>query len=269
MKATYQILMLALLLAACRKDEPVNKPVTVTWKLNTQSDYLKQREFDHQIEYYDENHRITHKEYYSADTVTTATYSYNNEGQLVAYNWELYGAYRYSYENGLLLKKEYLDHELKFLQYSLVYEYTDEVLQKQYYYNRYGTLKSIIQNYYSSGNLDSTYHYFTVNPDSIEGKAIYTYDGNHHKLGESNWKWSNEKREFYPVSKISYEYENDQLTRIDARNGNNELLGLLYVYKYDDRGRKNRIEMYYYDQFLGSYDAAFSSNIDEYIIPEL
>lgn len=268
MKTTCQILLLAVLLAGCIKEEPDPQPISVTWKLNTQSDFLKEREFDRQIEYYNENHMITHKEYHSVDTFSTATYVYNNDRQLVEYAWKLHGIYRYYYENGLMHKKEYLDYELKSNQYTNIYEYPNADLHKKYFYDRYGTLRSTVLSYYSSGNLDSIYHFFEANLDSIEGKTIYTYDDNHHLLEENGWKWSYEKMEFYHVYKTSYEYKNNLLTRMETWMERNAF-SYNYQYYYDARGRKCKIEMYAKDQFLGSYDATYSSNVNEYIIPEL
>lgn len=269
MKTILQILILALILTSCEKDELPNELSTVTWKLNSLIDDLNKREYEKIIEYYDENNTITKKEYYSTDKVYTDTYTYNNEGQFIEFKGELIGSYKYYYKNGLLIKKEFYDFEQKFLQYYDVFEYSNSVLFKKYHYNRESILTSTLVHYYSSTKLDSIYHYYQDNLDSIEGKQVFFYDTSNNLIKTQGWEWSEQEQLFYPAGKNIYNCENNKRTRLEMRDKNNELIGLIYDYRYDSKGRMYKIEISFDDGLLGYYDATFTSDNYEYIIPDL
>lgn len=269
MKTILQILILTFILISCKKNELPNELSTVTWKLNSLIDGLNKREYEKIIEYYDDYNTITKKEYYSTDIVYTDTYKYNNEGQLIEFKGELTGSYKYDYKNGLLVKKEFYDFEQKFLQYYDVFEYSNSVLEKKYHYNSNSILTSTLVYYYSSDKLDSIYHFYQNNLDSIEGKEVYIYDTSNNLIKTQGWKWSEQEQQFYPAGKDIYNCENKKRTRMEMRDENNELLGLIYDYKYDSKGRMYKIEIYSDDGLLGYYDATFSKDNYEYTIPEL
>lgn len=268
MKAFLQILVLALIVTSCKKSELSEGPSTVTWELNSSVDWVKERESDKIIEYYDDNNMITHKEYYNSGNLHTDTYKYNKDRQLVEFNGELKETYKYYYENGLKVKRERYDFEKLFLQDYEVYEYSNSVLEKSYYFNRDGILKSTLLYYYSSNKLDSIYHYYLNNLDSIEGKEIYSYDANKNLVETNGWKWSKEEQKFYHVGKEIFNCENKKRTRLELRDRNNDLSGLIYEYKYDFSGKMNKIEIYYVDGLVGYYNATFSSSDNKYITPE-
>ncbi|MBW8334518.1 MAG: hypothetical protein K0M40_21055 [Prolixibacteraceae bacterium] len=269
MKSFLQILVLALIITSCKKSELSGGPSTVTWELNSSVDWVREREFDKIIEYYDENNMITHKEFYKAGNLHTDTYKYDKDRQLIEFDGELKNIYKYYYENGLKVKREMYDNELISLQDYKVYEYSNSVLEKSYYFNRDSILKSTLLYYYSSNKLDSIYHYYLNNLDSIEGKEIYSYDANKNLVETNGWKWSKEEQKFYRLGKEIFNCKNNIRTRLEVRDSNNKILGLIYEYKYDFSGKMNKIEIYHVDGLVGYYNATFSSGNNKYIIPEL
>jgi hypothetical protein len=274
MKNSTGILFLIILLTTCKKDSipPENLVSTITWEFTWLSDIPNNRFHDKYIEFYNEDNMITQKEelYYSSGDIRNDYYEYDNNKNLVEFSSDGQGLHTtYYYENGLRIKKEVFDISKKFFQYYRLFEYMNSMLHKTYHYNRDGILVSTTQNFYTSNLLDSTYHYFGNNLDSIEGKVTYHHDTSGNLIEENRWKWSVETQNFYPISKSIYEYTNGNLNRTETRTEENELFGFIYKYSYEDNGRKNRIEIYYEDQLLGYYDATYSSNNIEFIIPEL
>lgn len=271
MKNSIRILFVILLLTSCKKDSipPENLVSTITWEFTQISEYADSGEFGDIIEYYNEDNLITSKEnFLSTDEIRVSSYTYNNDGELKIYEGE--GWYiEYYYENGLRMKKVAYDNSLKSLQYYQEYEYSNSKLIFKYHFSRDSFLVSTAKNFYTSNILDSTYHYFANDVDSIEGKVIYQYDDNNNLLEESGWKWSVENQQFYLVSKSYYEYENNRLTISETRTDDNELFGFIKKYFYDSEGRKNKIEIYYEDILLGYYDISYSSNNSDFVVPAL
>ncbi len=272
MKTIIKIFVLVFILSSCDNDELIEKSFTITWEFTSISDFTSNRFEDKYIEFFNEDNLIIRKEefYYSSGEIRNDYYKYDNSKNLIEYSSDGQGLHAvYYYENGLRIKNEVFDISKKFFQYYKLFEYSNSILNKTYYYNRDSILVSTSQNFYTSILLDSTYHYFGNKLDSIEGKVIYHYDTSRNLIEENGWKWSLENQSFYPISKSFYEYENGNLTRTETRKEGNELFGFIYEYSYDDKGRKNKIEIYYEDQLLGYYDATYSSNNNEFIIPKL
>ncbi len=264
-------LFLITLLISCNKDSlpPENLVSTITWEFTPTSEYADSGEFGDIIEYYNEDNLITSKEYSLAtDDIRVSSYTYNNDGKLKNYEGEGWDI-EYSNENGLRMKKAAYDSSLKSLQYYQEYEYSNSKLIFKYHFSRDSFLVSTAQNFYSSNILDSTYHYFVNDIDSIEGKVIYQYDDNNNLTHESGWKWSVENQEFYKVSESIYKYEDNRLTRTETSSDRDGFLRTIYKYFYDDFGRPNKQEIYFEDVYMGYYDIIYSSDKTDYIKPEL
>ncbi len=264
-------LFLITLLISCNKDSiPTENLVsTITWEFTPISEYANSGEFGDIIEYYNEDNLITSKEYFLApDEISISSYTYNNDGKLKIYEGE--GQYiEYSNNNKLRMNKVVYDSSLKSLQYYQEYEYSNSKLTFRYHFSRDSFLVSTAQNFYSSNILDSTYHYFANDIDSMEGKVIYQYNENNNLTHESGWKWSIENQGFYKVSESFYEYENKKLTRTETSSDRDGFLRTIYKYFYDEFGRPNKQEIYYEDVYMGYYDIIYSSDKTDYEKPEL
>lgn len=268
MKNSIRILFIIILFTSCEKDSisPENLISTITWKFTPISEYA---DFGDIIEYYNEDNLITSKElFFSTDEIRVSSYIYDKDGKLNIYKGE--GSYiEYFYVNGLRVRKVAYDNSLNSLQYYQEYKYSSSKVIFKYHFSPDRFLVGTTQNYYTSNTLDSTYHYFVNDVDSIEGKVIYQYDERNNLTEVRGWKWSVENQEFYLVSKSFYEYENNRPTRTETRSERDSFLGTIYKYFYDDFGRLNKEEIYYEDVYMGYYDIIYSSDNTEYIKPEL
>lgn len=272
MKTIMRTLIVIILLSSCEKDEPIDETTIIIWEFTSTPNTPSNTFCDKSIEYYNSDNLITHREefYYSSGEIRNDYYEYDNNKNLLEFSSDGQGLHiSYNYEDGLKAKKEVFDVSEKFLQYYKLFEYSNSMLYKTYHYSRDSILMSTTQNFYDSNVLDSIYHYFGNNLDSIEGKVTYHYDTSDNLIEKNGWKWSVETQSFYPISKSIYEYSKGNLIRTETRTEGNELFGYIYKYSYDDSGRKNRIEIYYEDHLLGYYDATYSSGNTNFIIPEL
>ncbi len=272
MRNTIWIFILIFLLTSCNKDQDQVIPeITNEWNLIVIVDGLENEYFSKINGYYNPRYTIVKTENYSSDSsMKLQTFEYNDDNQIIRYFYTDFGEYKYYYENGLRVKREFLSTQNDLASYQ-VYEFEGQKISKTYSYYNNDILYETSVNYYNGINIDSTYHYYSNDFDSIKAIKRFKYDGSNNLLEEEYWYkrlWIDDS--IVPIIRRVYEYENNVLKREEYFYIQDNSYKYIFEYYYDIIGRKTKQEIYGPNNtLLGYYNITYSSNTEKYIIPEL
>jgi hypothetical protein len=276
MRTIIWIFIVIFLLTSCKKDQDQDQvipEITNEWNLIVIVDGLENHHDSKTIGYYNSHYTIVKSEhYYSDGSMTLSEFEYNNDNLVVRYSRPSFGEYRYYYEDGLRIKREFLGTQSVLSSYE-VYEYESQRISKTYYYYGDDKLSRTAINYYNGNGIDvdSTFFYYKNDLDSIVGFKRFKYDGSNNLLEEEYWykKWYSDDGIVLLERKI-YDYENNKLKREECIDIPGNFYKYIFEYEYDIIGRKSKLEIYGPDNtLLGYYNITYSSNTEKYIIPEL
>ncbi|MCK9282386.1 MAG: hypothetical protein M0P71_17360 [Melioribacteraceae bacterium] len=271
MKRTIILLAFLFIMMSCEKENDSYPESIITWKLETERLELYRNHPLMIIEFYKSNGLIDRYEKIDENiNKSTTSYTYNESNQLIEYNGELFGIYRYYYKDELLEKKEWRGTADE-LQNYMMYEYIDNKTSIATQYDRNDNIIANSLYYYTINKQDSIIQFYKNSTDSILSIVKYKYDNSDNVIERLYYSRSIDNNELTLHTHNYLEYdEYNRVVKSENRDANNELIMYKFNSSYDSMGRLIRRDILNDDdEILGYYNITYSNPDLEYNKPEI